>query len=76
MAGKLFKSGSGLALIIPKKVAERYHLEPGVRVEVIPTDDGLFVQPLDVKPWFSFEWERALDAVVERHRSALEMLND
>ena len=76
MASRLFKSGSGLALIIPKKMAERYHLVPGVRMEVVPTDEGLFLQPVDVAPWFSIEWERALDAVVARHRAALEQLND
>ncbi|MEK7217106.1 MAG: AbrB/MazE/SpoVT family DNA-binding domain-containing protein [Chloroflexota bacterium] len=76
MASRLFKSGSGLALIVPKKMAERYHLVPGGRVEVIATDDGLFLQPIDVAPWFSVEWEKALDAIVERHRTALEQLND
>ncbi|MSQ28071.1 MAG: AbrB/MazE/SpoVT family DNA-binding domain-containing protein [Dehalococcoidia bacterium] len=76
MASRLFKSGSGLALIVPKKMAERYHLVPGVRMEVIATDDGLFLHPIDVAPWFSIEWEKALDAVVQRHRTALEHLND
>ncbi len=76
MASRLFKSGSGLALIIPKKMAERYHLAPGVRMEVVPTDQGLFLQPIGVAPWFSIEWERALNEVVQRHRGALEQLND
>lgn len=74
MPAKLFKSGSGLALIIPKAVAERYHLEPGVKVEIHQTEEGLFVEPLDVAPWFSVEWEQALDAVLQYYRPALEQL--
>ena len=76
MPGKLFKSGSGLALIIPKRLALRYNLEPGVQMEIVPTDEGIFLQPIGVAPWFSIEWERSLDAVIEQHRPALEQLSE
>lgn len=76
MAGKLFKSGSGLALIIPRELAERYHLKPGDVVETIPTERGLLVQPVEIVPRLSKEWEAALDAVLDRYRPALEKLGE
>lgn len=72
MAGKLFKSRAGLALVIPQVVADRYHLAPGVEVEVIPIEDGILLEPLGVDPWFSVEWEQALDFVLEQYGPALE----
>lgn len=74
MASKLFKSGSGVGLIIPRAVAQRYHLAPGIQVEVIPSEEGIFLQPIGVDPWFSVEWERALDSVLEWYRPALEQI--
>ncbi|HLC29966.1 MAG TPA: AbrB/MazE/SpoVT family DNA-binding domain-containing protein [Dehalococcoidia bacterium] len=76
MAGKLFKSGSGLALIIPRELAERYYLKPGDLVETIATEKGLLVRPVELVPRLSKEWEEALDSVVERYRPALEMLGE
>ena len=75
MPSKLFKSGNALCLIIPRAVARRYHLEPGGEVEVVPEEEGILLRPLDVAPWFSVEWERALDAVIEWYRPALEQMN-
>ena len=75
MAEKLFRRGGGLALSIPKELADRYHLAPGVQVEIVPTDEGIFLQPIGVAPWFSIEWERALDAVLDQYRPALEQLD-
>ncbi len=74
MASRLFKSGNALCLIIPRAVARRYHLEAGVEVEVVPEEEGILLQPLGVAPWFSLEWERALDAVMEWYRPALEQI--
>jgi AbrB family looped-hinge helix DNA binding protein len=74
MAGKLFRSRAGLALVIPADVADRYHLAPGVEVDVIPVEDGILLEPLGVAPWFSIEWEQALDFVLEQYRPALEAL--
>lgn len=74
MAGKLFKSRAGLALVIPPAIADRYHLAPGVEIEVIPTEEGILLEPLGVGPWFSVEWEEALDFVVEQYGPALEAL--
>ena len=76
MQSKLFASKGGLALTIPPEIAERYHLAPGVAVEITATDEGIELEPLDVAPWFSVEWERALEAVLEEHREALELAND
>lgn len=73
---KVFKHRQGLAVVIPPDIASRYHLEPGVEVDVQPVEEGIFLEPKDVAPWFSIEWERALDAVVERYRGAFEMMKD
>lgn len=74
--GKLFKSGNGLALILPKALANRYHLTSGTRLEIYPTDEGIFLRPIGVAPWFSIEWERAMDAVLERYEEALKALDE
>ncbi len=76
MAGKLFKSGSGLALIIPRELAERYHLQPGDLVETIATEKGLLVQPVELVPRLSKEWQESLDWVIEKYRPALEKLGE
>ena len=73
---KVVQISDGLSVAVPADVAERYHLAPDVEVEVTPTDDGILMKPIGVGPWFSVEWERALDAVLEWHRSALEMAGE
>ncbi len=76
MPEKVFKTRRGLAVVIPADIASRYHLEPGVEVDVQAVEEGIFLEPKDVPPWFSIEWERALDAVVARYRGAFEMMRD
>ncbi len=76
MPTPLFEHEGEVALTLPRDVAERYHLAPGVEVEIVPDEDGIVLQPLGVGPWFSVGWERALDAVVEHYRGALDHLND
>lgn len=73
---KLFAHGDTVAVAIPKAVAERYHLVDGVEVEITPGDDGIRLVPVGVPHWFSFEWEAALDAVLDRYGGALQMLRD
>lgn len=76
MASSIFRTTDGIALAIPDDVAERYHLAEGVEVEVIPTEDGILLQPIGVAPWFSIEWEYALEDVLEYYRPALELARD
>ena len=76
MPQKVFKSGSGLALILPKELAKRYQIEAGTLVETVPTDEGLLVRPVEVVPRLPPEWEEALDRVVEKYRPALEKLGE
>jgi bifunctional DNA-binding transcriptional regulator/antitoxin component of YhaV-PrlF toxin-antitoxin module len=76
MQSKFVAGEHGLTLVIPPDLAERYHLAPDVEVEITATDDGIMLEPLGVEPWFSIEWERALEAVLEDHREALELAND
>ena len=74
MPEKVFKTRRGLALVIPADIAGRYHLKAGVEVEVVPVEEGIFLEPKDVAPWFSIEWERALDTILEQYRGAFEMM--
>ena len=76
MASRLFEHDGEVALTIPKDLAERYHLAPGVEVEVIPDEEGLVLQPIGVASWFSVGWEQALDAVIEHYRGALDHLDE
>ncbi len=71
---KLFEHNGELALALSAEITTRYHLAPDVEVEIIATDDGILLRPIGVAPWFSVEWEEALDAVVEHYRPALEMV--
>ncbi|MPZ13855.1 MAG: hypothetical protein GEU73_05435 [Chloroflexi bacterium] len=78
MAGseRLFEHGETVALAIPRELAERYHLAPGVEMEINARDDGVLLTPLGVAQWFSFEWERALDGVLARYGQAIGMLRE
>lgn len=76
MPQRVFKSGSGLALILPRALAEQYQIRAGTLVETVATPDGLLVRPVEVVPRLSRDWEAALDHVVERYRPALETLGE
>jgi len=66
----------GIAITIPSDIAARFHLDEGVEVEVDPTEEGIFLRPVGVGPWFSIEWERALDAVMERYGDLLRKIDE
>jgi antitoxin component of MazEF toxin-antitoxin module len=74
MPQKVFKSRSGLALIVPKELAKRYHIEAGTLVETVPSDGAFLVRPVETVPRLSPEWKEALDYVLKNHRPALEKL--
>jgi antitoxin component of MazEF toxin-antitoxin module len=76
MPQKVFKSGSGLAIILPKELARRYQIEAGTTVETVATDQGLLVRPVEVVPRLPREWEESLDRVVSKYRPALEKLGE
>jgi hypothetical protein len=73
---EIVQTPQGLTLLIPNDVAERYHLTAGVKVELSQGEDGIFFRPIGVEGWFSPEWERAMDAVVDRYGKALEAINE
>ena len=73
---KLFAQGDTVAVSIPKEVADRYHLAPGVEIEITPGDDGIRLVPVGVPHWFSFEWEAALEAVLDRYGGVFQMLKE
>ena len=76
MESEIVQTPEGMCVRIPEDVASRYHLDPGVKVELHPEEEGIFFRPVGVEAWFSVEWERALEAVLERYRSALESINE
>jgi hypothetical protein len=73
---EVFARDGELGLMLPREVADRYHLAPGVQVAIAQVEEGIVLTPLGVEPWFSPEWERALDMVVEHYREVLEMLGE
>jgi hypothetical protein len=72
----LFSSDGGLGLHIPQTVAARYHLAAGVEVQVVQTEEGILLRPVGVEPWFSIEWEHALDDVLHYYGAALEQIGE
>ena len=76
MEAEIVATPNGLAVVIPADVAERYHMAEGVKVELEPEGEGIFFKPVGVESWFSVEWERALDGVVDRYGSALGMISE
>ncbi len=43
----LKKLGGSAAIVLPKNMLDRFHLEPGDEVAVVETDEGLLVTPFD-----------------------------
>lgn len=70
------KEPDGVSVTIPADIAERFHLAEGVEVEVDPTEEGIFLRPVGVGPWFSIEWERALDAVMGMYGDSLRKMDE
>ena len=66
----------GVIITIPAEIANRFHLDEGVEVEIEPTEDGIFLRPVGVGHWFSIEWERSLNAVMEHYGDALRKMDD
>lgn len=72
----LFTDGGRLSLRIPDAVARRYHLTEGVEMEIVQTEEGIMLRPLGVEPWFSIEWEQALEDVLEYYGPVLERIGE
>jgi putative addiction module antidote len=67
----LRKMGGSIGATVPKELADRFHLEVGDRVFVVPTERGLLLTPYD--PSF----EKALSAYrrgARKYRNALREL--
>jgi len=43
----LKKIGGSAAIVLPKSMLDRFHLEPGDEVAVVETENGLLVTPYD-----------------------------
>lgn len=66
----------GVIITIPAEIANRFHLDEGVEVEIEPTEEGIFLRPVGVGHWFSIEWERSLNAVMEYYGEALKQMDE
>ena len=75
-AETLFAANGGLSLHLPDAVAKRYHLTEGGEVQVVQVEEGILLRPLGVEPWFSIEWEQALDDVIEYYGPVLERIGE
>jgi antitoxin component of MazEF toxin-antitoxin module len=76
MPDQFFKQGDQIGVWVPEAEVKRYHLADGVEVEVVPMEEGILLRPVGVAPWFTIEWEQALDAVLEWYGPALEQLGE
>src|SRR5438067_9509202 len=53
LTAEIFARDGELGLVLPPDVAQRYHLAPGVRVEISQAEEGIVLVPIGVAPWFS-----------------------
>ena len=69
LAGKMQLTGHGtvLGVTLPPELVERCGLTAGTEIEVYLGDDGFYLRPIGIEPWFSVQWEQALATVMEYH---------
>ena len=67
----LKKIGGSAAIVLPKSMLDRFHLEPGDEVAVVETDKGLLVTPFD--PEFGEAMEH-YTRIAKKYRNALREL--
>lgn len=67
----LRKVGGSAALVLPKSMLERFHLEPGDEVTVSETEHGILVSPFD--PDFA-EAMAHYNRITRKYRNALREL--
>ena len=72
----LFTESGRVSLRIPEAVSARYHLAEGVDVQVVQMEEGILLRPIGVEPWFSIEWEQALEDVLDYYGTALEQIGE
>ena len=63
--------GNSLGVTLPKTVVDNLHLAEGDQLNVVQTEDGLFLTPFD--PKFS-AWAKAYEKTNRRYRNALKAL--
>jgi putative addiction module antidote len=67
----LKKIGGSAAIVLPKSMLDRFHLEPGDEVAVVETENGLLVTPYDP------DFEEAMEhyaRIAKKYRNALREL--
>ena len=72
----LSPTSDGLGLTLPPGLVARCGLASGTEVEVYVGDDGIYLRPIGIEPWFSAEWEQALKLVMEYHGEVIEALGN
>jgi antitoxin MazE len=63
--------GNSLGITLPKTVVDNFHLAEGDQLNVVQTDEGLFLTPFD--PKFT-DWARAYERTNKRFRNTLKAL--
>ena len=73
---QLSQVGGSLSVALPAAIVERCGLAPGTEIEVYLGDDGIYLRPIGIEPWFSVEWEQALATVLEYHGEVIEAIGN
>ena len=63
--------GNSLGITLPKTVVDNLHLAEGDQLNVVQTDEGLFLTPFD--PKFT-DWAKAYERTNKRFRNTLKAL--
>jgi len=63
--------GNSLGITLPKAVVDTYHLAEGDQLNLVQTEEGLFLTPFN--PEF-IAWAKAYERTNKRYRNALKAL--
>jgi antitoxin MazE len=63
--------GNSLGITLPKAVVDSYHLAEGDQLNLVQTEEGLFLTPFN--PEFT-AWAKAYERTNKRYRNALKAL--
>jgi putative addiction module antidote len=63
--------GNSLGITLPKTVVDTYHLAEGDQLNLVQTEEGLFLTPFN--PEFA-AWAKAYERTNKRYRNALKAL--
>ena len=71
---KVFQAGNSWAVTIPRSMAEKYGLEPGLNVIPYPVADGILYKPVRKTGQISKEFDTWLKKTAKKYAPALRRL--